>query len=107
MILFISRCEKQILASLHKHLGVQFVYEPTSPSVPKSNHFASINLVQTVNLSNEWKERMHHALIEADVIKMQDLIWDIEVSLPDFSKALADMVYHFDYDGVRAMIDPE
>jgi len=36
---------------------------------------------------------------------MQELIQEIEISHPDFSKILADMVYHFDYNGISALIN--
>ena len=61
--------ENQIFESLQKHLGVQFVYEPVSSNASKLKQFTSINPGQALNLPNEWKERMHEAVIEADVVK--------------------------------------
>jgi hypothetical protein len=97
----------QIFESLQKHLGVQFVYETIPSDASKLRQFTPVNPLQTSNLPNEWKERMRKALVEADVTKMQGLIQEIETSFPDFSKALTEMVYHFDYDGIRALIDSE
>jgi CheY-like chemotaxis protein len=94
--------ENQIFESLQKHLGVQFVYETVSSNASKIDKPG-----QAPNLSNEWKERMRKAVVEADVVKMLDLIQEIESSFPDFSKNLTKMVYHFDYDGIRTAIDPE
>jgi CheY-like chemotaxis protein len=99
--------ENQIFEALQKYLGVQFVYESVSSNRSKLKQFTSINPGQASNLPNEWKERMQEAVIEADVEKMQALIQEIETAFPDLSKALAEMVYHFDYDGIRASIDPE
>jgi signal transduction histidine kinase/CheY-like chemotaxis protein len=99
--------ENQIFESLQKHLGVQFVYEPVPSNTSRLKQFTSVNPGQMPNLPNEWKERMHTALIEADVAKMQDLIQEIETSFPDLSKVLAGMVYHFDYDGIHTLIDSE
>jgi CheY-like chemotaxis protein len=97
--------ESQIFESLRKHLGVQFVYEPVPSNASKLKQFISMKPGQTPILPKEWKERMHAAVIEADVSKMQDLIQEIETSFPDFSKALAEMVYHFDYDGIHTLVD--
>jgi len=99
--------ENQIFESLQKYLGVQFVYETVSSNASKLKQFTSVNPGQMPNLPNGWKERMHAAVIEADVAKMQDLIQEIETSFPDFSKVLAEMVYHFDYDGIHTLIDSE
>jgi len=99
--------ENQIFESLQKYLGVQFVYETVSSNASKLKQFTSVNPGQMQNLPNEWKERMHVVVIEADVAKMQDLIQEIEISFPDFSKVLAEMVYNFDYDGIHALIDSE
>jgi hypothetical protein len=86
---------------------VQFVYETISSNALKLRQFTPVNPLQTSNLPNEWKEIMRKALVEADVTKIQGLIQEIETSFPDFSKALTEMVYHFDYEGIRALIDSE
>jgi hypothetical protein len=50
---------------------------------------------------------MRQVVIEADVLKMQDLIREIEARYPNFSKALTEMVYHFDYDGICTLMDSQ
>jgi CheY-like chemotaxis protein len=97
--------ESQIIESLQKHLGVQFAYaqEQTEgpPHLPAGLSLAS---VQPPDLTEEWKESMRRAALDADVAKMQVLIQEIETVYPDFSRILAEKVYHFDYDSIRALL---
>jgi CheY-like chemotaxis protein len=96
--------ENQIFAALHKHLGVQFVYEPARSGASKVE-FPVPSRDQISLLPESWKERMRQAVLEADVTYMQDLIQEIAGSFPDISKALSEMLFHFDYDGIRSLID--
>jgi len=98
--------ENQIFESLQKYLGVQFIYEPVVYKTAQLEKFDSANPAWARDLSTEWKEKMLHAVVEADVQKMQDLIDEIEAAFPDLSKALTDMVYRFDYVSIRALIAP-
>jgi CheY-like chemotaxis protein len=99
--------ESQIFEILQKYLNVQFIYEPVSSRTRTSKRLASRHPEQIPDLPDEWKERMRQALTEADATQMQNLIREIETAHPDFSKTLADMVYYFDYDSIRALINPE
>lgn len=97
--------ESQIVDVLKKYLGVRFVYEPALTEPARLSQFDSVGAVQIPDLSAEWMQRMRLATTEADVGKMQELILEIKTIYPDFSKTLADMVYHFDYNGIRALVD--
>ena len=48
---------------------------------------------------------MRQAVIAADAAQMQTLIQEIETDYPAFSASLTEMVYHFDYGGIRTLID--
>jgi CheY-like chemotaxis protein len=99
--------ENEIFGSLQKHLGVQFIYERAPSKASRLKQSTSAIHSQASNLPNEWKERMMLAVTEADVAQMQDLIQEIETSFPDLGKVLTEMVYQFDYDGIRALISPK
>ncbi len=94
--------ESQIFQALQKHLGIRFIYQPAASHPPKSEQ---LNPQLASALPEDWKESMHQAVLEADVIKMRDLIQEIEVPYPDSSQALTQMVYDFDYAGICALID--
>jgi signal transduction histidine kinase/CheY-like chemotaxis protein len=98
--------ENQIAATLQKYLGVQFIYESVLPNTPQPGRFDSASIGQARALPEEWKERMRQALVEADALKMQALIQQIEVEFPDAGKTLTEMLYHFDYDNISSLIDP-
>ena len=97
--------EIQIVRALQKHLGVQFVYESVLPNRPKLEQYVPTDSGQLPNLPENWKEKMRRAVIEADVVEMQDLIREVAVLFPGFSKELSELVYHFDYDGIYTLID--
>jgi signal transduction histidine kinase len=60
-----------------------------------------------IPLPLEWKEQMHQAILEADVVAMQKLIHDIEAAYPRLSRRLAKLVYDFDYNGIRDLLDAD
>ena len=95
--------ESQIFEVLQQQLGVQFVYAPVAPTTSRLERVVPGG--QIPPLSDAWKEGMRQAVREADVVRMQDLIRDIEADYPAFSAGLTEMVYHFDYAGIRALID--
>jgi signal transduction histidine kinase len=78
-------------------------------SIPDNPNSAPIRPHITENvlsaLPHIWKEQMRQAILEADVVTMQKLIQEIEAEFPDISKRLAQLVYDFDYDGIRAYLD--
>ncbi len=96
--------ESQIFAALRKHLGVQFVYEPAHPGASKLE-FPAEAREQISLLPETWKEKMRQAVLEADVIYIQDLIGEIAGRFPVISETLSEMLYHFDYDGIRSLLD--
>ncbi len=93
----------QIAGILKKHLGVQFVSE-TEPTDRAGQEKSTAERLLPAP-PNEWKQSLLRAVLEADVLKMQTLIKEIEDAYPDLSKTLAEMLYHFDYDGICALID--
>jgi CheY-like chemotaxis protein len=98
--------EDQIFAALRKQLGVQFVYEPVIPGATKVGYPAQ-SLEQISLLPETWKERMRQAVLEADVMSMQDLIQEIAGPFPVVGEALSEKLYHFDYDGIRSLLDSQ
>jgi signal transduction histidine kinase/DNA-binding NarL/FixJ family response regulator len=97
--------EQQIFEALHKYLGVQFVYKPVLPSMSQAEQFVPAGIEPIPSLSDDWKARMRQALLEADIMEIQDLIEEIHHAFPDFCAVLSEMAYRFDYDGIRALID--
>jgi signal transduction histidine kinase/CheY-like chemotaxis protein len=96
--------EAQIFAALQKHLGIQFTYEAT-PLQSSKEVFSTSSPEQIPLFSDDWKEKMSQAVLEADVVQMQNLIQEISASFPDIGKTLSRMLYYFDYDGIRKLLD--
>lgn len=98
--------ESQICDALFQHLGVRFIYEtlqviynePTSSFTPEI-------AMQAMSLPEAWKANMRHATSAGDMIAAQGLIDEIKTAFPEVAKILAQMVYNFEYERVRMLID--
>jgi signal transduction histidine kinase/CheY-like chemotaxis protein len=96
--------ESQIILALQHHLGVQF--EAALPPArlielrPSGHSAADYAAV----LSTNWRKKMDRAVVEADVDAMQTLIHEVQDIAPELSQKLAQMVYNFDYDGIRSLM---
>jgi signal transduction histidine kinase len=94
--------------------GEALNFSSPSASVFTPNKAAADNIpTQPLNAGNlvralphAWKEQMHQAILEADVVAMEMLIHEIEPGFPDLSKKLTQLAYNFDYDGMRALLNP-
>ncbi len=102
--------ESEIVQVLRQHLDVEFIARGgAAKTVEGASALASTAVPtgaeQKVVLPENWKERMRQAVIEADIVLMQELIGEIETSAPVLSQELAQMVYHFNYNGIYTLID--
>jgi signal transduction histidine kinase/DNA-binding response OmpR family regulator len=97
--------EYQIVLALQTHLGVKFDVEEIAPKPSEADVMALSDQGTSDTLSEEWKQSMRQAVMEADVIAMQNLIHEIEIEMPILSQKLAQLVYNFDYDGIGSLID--
>ena len=95
----------QLIQAIQTHLGVQFENEPIPSMINKLTELPIIEPQITVILPENWKDRMHQAVVEADVIAMQTLIQEIEGNAPVLSQKLTHLVYNFNYDGVISLIE--
>ncbi len=55
-------------------------------------------------LPSGWKEDMQQAILEADLLTIQNLISEIEADFPNLSQRLTQLVYEFDYEGMRRLL---
>jgi hypothetical protein len=70
--------------------------EPASTLQPTADYGAVF--------SASWKKKMEQAVVEADVVAMQSLIHEVQDSAPEISQKLSQLVYNFDYDGIRSFM---
>jgi len=97
--------ENQIVLALQTHLGVQFDIETAAPKTGSAAKSTGLDQAYAAALPDNWKRRMHQAVVDADVNVMQSLIQEIEADSPGLSQKLAQLVYNFDYAGITSMID--
>ena len=103
---FVSKPIKgnEVFSVLHKHLGIQFIYE-SIPDAPQKDDALIVDMDQISLLSERWKKEMYKALLEGDVAYMQELIQEIDEEFPVVGKMLSTKVYNFDYDGIRDLLN--
>lgn len=79
----------------------------TPGSAPADGAPSHPPIIDTVmaSLPQDWKEQMRRAILNADAVTMQKLIQEIEAAFPASSSKLAQLIYDFDYEGIRAYLD--
>ncbi len=97
--------ETEIFSVLHRYLGVEYVSEHLNSWQAAEGVSSPQAGDQIALLSDPWKEKMRQAVLEADVAYIQDLIQQISVEFPDAARVLSDLLYRFDYDGIRDLLD--
>jgi signal transduction histidine kinase/DNA-binding NarL/FixJ family response regulator len=95
----------QIFEVLQDQLGVEFLYAPGGDTALPARRVAPTDPAQIPPLSAAWKDNLRRAVHEADAARMQELIQETAADYPEFSAALLELVYHFDYASLAQLID--
>lgn len=100
--------EDEILSTLHRLLGVKFVYDddtlqPESPS-------AAVNGRQDVlrglkETAPQWRLRLRSATVHADVAGVVTVIDQIRSQKPHLAEVLSTMANNFEHDALLALLD--
>ena len=96
--------ENQVFSVLHRHLGLQFIYQSVLVVEPKADKIA-LDKEQLALLPEKWKNQMRQAILEADVEGAQELIREIDESFPLIGEFFSNKLYNFDYDGMRESLE--
>lgn len=95
--------EQTIFDALHKHLGVQFVYEDLEAI---TNH-SSIKNSPSINLAimgEEWRSQLYVAAIEADGNYIMELLQKIPPTESHTAKFLENLARQFDFDEIVELV---
>jgi len=95
--------EQTIFDALHKHLGVQFVYEDLEAN---ADHFLKINST-SINLEimgEEWRSQLYVAAIEADGNYIMELLQKIPPTESHTAKLLENLARQFDFDEIVELV---
>ena len=92
--------EQTIFDSLTKHLGVQFIYEPTPEMDMSQQTQPSLTSVDLQIMSPEWRSKLHQAAVEADSDRVMQLIQEIPETELRLLKSLEKLSHQFEFDEI-------
>jgi PAS domain S-box-containing protein len=98
--------ETEIFAKLEKHLGVQFVYQPSAGSAAEADKGREKDAVTPADLAVlpvEWLQKFFRALRRGGAEELLNLIDGIRPEHPDLARALADLVHTYRFDKLIAV----
>jgi len=100
--------ENQIFDALHRHLGLRFIYETTTPEQQVTEHAQSHNLQDAIErLPIAWVTDLRQSVVALDVEKMLALVEIIHSQEPHLADTLTKWVHNFEYEKVLALVEPD
>ncbi len=98
----------EILDALHKHIGVQYLYEPQSAAIDSTASSSDIlSLSAIAALPADLIADFRQAIIDLDVEMIQTHIDRIQTHDRSLADALAALAKNFQFEEILALINPE
>ena len=98
--------DTEIFATLHKHLGVRYIYDE-SESVPEPTQIEAPTPETLAALPADWLASLEKATIECDLELILIQIDQIRDRDPSLGNALAELANEFQFNKILALIHPE
>ena len=95
--------EQTIFDALHKHLGVQFVYEDLEVTTDHSPATSSMSINLAI-MGEEWRSQLYVAAIEADGNYIMELLQKIPPTESHTAKLLENLARQFDFDAIMELV---
>ncbi|MEI6427302.1 MAG: ATP-binding protein [Pseudanabaena sp. ELA607] len=102
--------ESMIFEMLHKHLGVEYVYEDTnlgaesSPAINHSNSESTPSAQNLAIMNQQWQDDLYAAALEADFNQVLQLIEDIPSSEVNLTRYLQKLTRQFQFDLIIELV---
>ena len=103
--------QEQIVRTLQKHLGLQFVYDHSASSLAEKEVPAETAVLSQQEIAaklaampDSWISSIREALILGEwthILQLTNTLPD-----PDLAQTLSTLAYHFDYDAILELIGP-
>jgi hypothetical protein len=98
--------DTEIFATLHKHLGVRYIYDEAQ-SVPESTQIEAATPETLAALPADWLAALEKATIECDLELILIQIEQIRDRNEALASALAALANEFEFNQILALIHPE
>ena len=95
--------QRQLFKMLTRYLGVRFVYADPAPAAPPQE--LPIAAAAPAALPEKWEMDVRLALQGGDASAISALVDEIRPSYPNLARRIDELLYNFDYDGIRAVLD--
>ncbi|MGF1587760.1 MAG: response regulator [Pleurocapsa sp.] len=94
--------ENVIFDKIAQHLGIRYVYEAISPTIPSNFKLTA----DTLNvMSDQWLTKVEQAAIVLDRDSLTQLLEEIPPEHTDLKNALQKQVNNFDFDKILNLVD--
>jgi signal transduction histidine kinase/CheY-like chemotaxis protein len=99
--------ETEILFTLEKHLGVQYIYEDEDPVEASTHSLKKFNLTadQLSRLPLAWIDRLKKSLLEGDLDQIDQIIQMLRNEDSELADPIQNYTDQFDFDGLLKLID--
>ncbi|MGB0561778.1 MAG: ATP-binding protein [Spirulinaceae cyanobacterium] len=98
--------EVTIFDVMHKHLGVQYVYEEEGEAIAPATESIELTTEQFAGTDPDWQERLYQAALDLDDAEAIDLIAEIADSHQALAADLTRLVQQFRFDEIVEQVTP-
>ncbi|MBP0027088.1 ATP-binding protein [Roseofilum sp. Guam] len=97
--------EDVIFQMMAKHLGVRYIYEQDERS-PTSTPLHQLTPEDLQHLPPQWRQEIAQASLELDDQKVLSLIEQIQLTDPELTQTLIELIHDFRFDKISELVSP-
>ncbi|NES69252.1 MAG: response regulator, partial [Okeania sp. SIO2D1] len=91
--------EEDIFDAMHKHIGVEFIYEKTQEKTTKQTR-EILTRENLAALPEEWQRGLEDAIVNSDRKTMNGILEKISLEHEELAEALQKCLYNFEYEKI-------
>ncbi|NEO57337.1 MAG: response regulator [Okeania sp. SIO3B5] len=96
--------EEDIFEAMHKHIGVEFIYEEVQEKEIKLTG-EILTRENLATLPEEWQRRLEDAIVNSDRKTINGILEKISLEHEELAEALQTSLYNFEYEKILALLD--
>lgn len=96
--------DTEIFAMLHKHLGVQFIFQVVEKTEPQPSRPETLQAANLAGLPVNLLQNLHRAVIEGDVERINDIIEQLTPHNPGVAQSLSALADQYEHRRLAELI---
>ena len=96
--------EEDIFEAMHKHIGVEFIYEEVQEKEIKLTG-EILTRENLAILPEEWQRELEDAIVNSDRKTMNSILEKISLKYEELAEALKKCLYNFEYEKILALLN--